>query len=422
VDRFYKYFYFLLFILLSLSALKVGSLRVGQLAILGLFGLIMIDNYNHKKIDVKILLYFFIGAILMALISKNSIYGKVDETKYIIKYLIIFPATFYVGAKLVEKFTLNEIVNLLEFIAFIYIFIAYLVYFDLFPSSLDFLLRFRDDGFGGELYLEFQGTFDEAGTLAMIVYLMVTISFLIRFEFNIWSKNRVYNYLFYLYIFIALIMTRNKTIWVALIMITFSLVVLKVLFTLIYSNRYQPKYIIEKNRTLKLFQNINSMKLILFIVFISITLYIANQYLLPEPLITEKLLQKKLSSERGKAFVYAIKLLDESSWLGGYGFGFVEYYFSHLNITIIGLGKGVGMIFNSYLDLWISVTFVGVLFHLGLLYMSFSKEYFLTMILPITLLIYNNFNPFIADEYYYILLGLIYGFTQKYVLKRVEYR
>jgi len=58
VDRFYKYFYFLLFILLSLSALKVGSIRVGQLAILGLFGLIMIDNYNHKKIDVKILLYF----------------------------------------------------------------------------------------------------------------------------------------------------------------------------------------------------------------------------------------------------------------------------------------------------------------------------------------------------------------------------
>ena len=53
--------------------------------------------------------------------------------------------------------------------------------------------------------------------------------------------------------------------------------------------------------------------------------------------------------------------------------------------------------------------------------MSFSKEYFLTMVLPITLLIYNSFNPFIADEYHYILLGLIYGFTQKFVLKRAEY-
>jgi hypothetical protein len=408
--------------LLSLSALKIGSMRLGQLSILGLFALIMIDDYNHKKIDFKILFYFLLGAVLMALISKNSIYGKVDETKYIIKYMIIFPATFYIGAKIVEKITLKDIVNILDITVFIYFLVAYLVYLEVFPNSLDFLLRYRNDGFGGELYLEFQGTFDEAGTLAMITYLMVSISFLIRFEFNIWYKNRVFNNIFYLFVFISLIMTRNKTIWVALLGIIFSLVVLKMFFMLIYSNRYQPKYILEKNRTLKMFQNINSLKLITFFIFILVSLYIANQYLLSEPLITEKLLQKKLSSERGKAFVYAIKLLKESDWLGGYGFGFVEYYFSHLNTTIIGLGKGVGMIFNSYLDLWISVSFIGVFFHLGLLYMSFSKEYFLTMILPLTLLIYNNFNPFIADEYYYILLGLVYGFTQKYVLKRIEYR
>jgi hypothetical protein len=358
----------------------------------------------------------------MALISKNSIYGKVDENKYIIKYIIIFPATFYIGAKLVDKLTLKEIVNILEISTFIYFFIAYLVYWGFFPDALDFLLRYRDDGFGGELYLDFQGTFNESGVLAMVAYLMVSISFLLRYEFNIWYKNKIYNYIFYLFIIISLILTRNKTIWIALIGIILLLMILKMIFTLIYSNRYQPKYILEQNKTLKLFQNINSFKLILFIVFVILSLYIANQYLLSEPLITEKLLQKKLSSERGKAFVYAIKLLKESNWLGGYGFGFVEYYFSHLNTTIIGLGKGVGMIFNSYLDLWISVSLAGVFFHFGLLYMSFSKEYFLTMVIPITLFIYNSFNPFIADEYYYIILGIVYGFTQKYVLMRSEYR
>jgi len=422
VDRVYKYLYILLFILLSLSALKIGSLRLGQLAILGIFIIVLADDYQNKNIDYKILVFFFIFALLMALVSKNSIYEKIDETKYIIKYFIIYPATFYIGAKMVQKFSLNTLVTILESSFFFYIVVAYIVHFGLFPSALDFLLRYRDDGFGGVLYLEFQGTFDEAGTMAMIVYLMMLISLLIRFEFKIWPKNRTYLYIIYSLTFIALVLTRNKTIWIALVSVVLILVLLKILFLLIYSNYYQPQYKIDENKTLKLFRNINIPKLLTFVVFMILFLYVANEYLLPKPLITEKLIKVKLTQERGKAFLFAMKLLSESNWLGGYGFGFIEYYFSHLNTDVIGLGKGVGMLFNSYLDLWISVSLFGLLFHLMLLYMSFSKEYLLTMVVPITLFIYNNFNPFVGNEYYYICLGIVYGVTQKYVLNRPEYR
>jgi len=104
-----------------------------------------------------------------------------------------------------------------------------------------------------------------------------------------------------------------------------------------------------------------------------------------------------------------MKLLDESSYLGGYGFGYIEYYFSHLQTSIIGLGKGVGMVFNSFLDVWVSAGLIGLFFHLFMYVLSFSKEHFLCIVVPMTLFVYNNFNPFIGYEYHFVFLGLSYG-------------
>ena len=72
------------------------------------------------------------------------------------------------------------------------------------------------------------------------------------------------------------------------------------------------------------------------------------------------------------------------------------------------------MIFNSYLDVWISVGILGVLFHFLLLNFSFSRTHLVTMILPIYWFIAANTNPTIGDEYYYLFLGISYGFIIKH--------
>jgi len=417
VKKYYPYFYLGLFIILSIVSLKLSVIRVGQLLIMGLFTLVFIDDYQRKQVDIGILSYFFIGAVLMVLVSLNSIYGKIGEVKFFIKYLFIFPMAFYIGAKSIQKLTLHQLVNILDLSVLFYILVAFLVKFHLFP--FDSLIVYRE-GFGGMKYIEFQGTFAEAGILAEVVFMMTLISFLIRYEFNIPYPNNLIKYLFYGVVTISLALSKNKTIWIALIMVMIILVVFKFFFSMFYTNYFQPKYKSFENETMKLFENINSTKLLTFSIMIVVSLYFINE-LLPEPVVTMKMIKLKLTQERGKAFIYTVNLLQESNWLGGYGFGYVEYYFTNLPIKILGLGKDVGMIFNGYLDVWVSAGLIGLFFHLGLLYISFSKKYFLTMIVPITLFIYSNFNPFLGDEFNYIFLGISYGIAKRYAQKEFDY-
>ena len=51
---------------------------------------------------------------------------------------------------------------------------------------------------------------------------------------------------------------------------------------------------------------------------------------LQDPIVSVAMLEEKLNDERGKAYLVAINLLSNSDWLGGYGFGFIQQYFSVL--------------------------------------------------------------------------------------------
>ena len=140
--------------------------------------------------------------------------------------------------------------------------------------------------------------------------------------------------------------------------------------------------------------------------------------MLSEPIVTMAMLEEKLNDERGKAYLVAITLLQNSDWFGGYGLGFIQQYFSVFTDEIIGLDENSGMIFNSYLDVWISVGILGIIFHFLILNISFSRTHLLTMILPLYWFIAANTNPAIGDEYYYLFLGISYGFIIK--LKKEE--
>ena len=69
------------------------------------------------------------------------------------------------------------------------------------------------------------------------------------------------------------------------------------------------------------------------------------------------------------------------------------------------------MLFNSYLDVWISVGIIGLLYHLILLKMSFSTTHLFTLIIPIYWFIFCNTNPSMGVEEYYLFLGIAYGLT-----------
>lgn len=404
-------------LLLSMPALKLGgSARLGQLAVLGVFALILTDDIAQKRVRWEILLFFWIGAALMTLVSLNSIAVKFGETKFIIKYFLIFPASYYVGAKIVEYLSLEKLIFLLELTVFIFCLNALLIDLGLIPDALkEMIVSYRTAFVGTAKYLEYQGTFAEAGWFAIAVETTALFAILLRYDFNIWpSSGRKWQlYGLYGFVLVSLALSKNKTVWIGIVAILLFLMLYKGIVALTRSNYYMPEAIKKRDPKLSMFAHIDTTKLLFVLFFLMLLFFIVNA-LLPEPIITAKMLEEKLQNERGKAFVIAMHLLEKSGWLGGYGFGFVEAYFTLFPQGVIGLGEGTGMIFNSYLDIWLSASLVGLAFHLLLLYFSFSSRYYVTMAGVVLLFVYANFNPAIGDEYYYIFMGLSYGIATCY--------
>lgn len=405
----YLFLYIGIFLFLAIPALKLGGgVRIGQFFILLTFMLLLADDIVKHTLDKNILFYFGAGALVMTLVSMNSIEMKFGESKFVIKYFLIFPAAFYVGAKVFERIGARFFIKLLEAAMFFYALMAYIIEFLPLPSSiLDKIVSYRT-GFGGIQYLDFQGTFFEAGWLAMVLGALFISALLLRIAFDIRPKHTYVFLIFYLMIFATLAMTKNKTIWIAFVLIMLILVIYKSIIMLLYSNKYQPQNIAERDPLLKLLHHIDPVKILLGVFFFLILFFIINMSL-SDPLISSEMLKEKLEKERGKAFLIIWEMLKESYYFGGYGFGFVEAYFTLLPQDVLGLGEGSAMIFNSYLDIWLSASLFGLAFHLGLVYIALNKHYFITLVLPMYYFIFANFNPATGDEYYYLFLGISYG-------------
>ncbi len=396
------YFFFLImFVLLSMMSLKISSLRLGQLAILIMFVFIFIHDIFNKQIDLKLIIFLWIFPFFFVIISGLSDFQKIKEMTFIIKYMIIFPASFYVGSKIVTFLGIKKLITLQEQLIIIYGTFAILL--SIYP--IPFLMH--DRGFFSGL----QGTFWESGWLGNTVMLSFLIAGLLRFDFKVPFKSQWTAILFFAFTFFILIGSRNKTIWIGII---FSFLFISIHF--MYIKYIHADFIYNKKSIKQYLRNMKSFNipLVLLLIFIFIALgYIYNSYLLEDPIITQELIKIKLEEERGLAFKYAIVLLEDSNWLGMYGFGYVEYYFKSLFVRVLGLGEGSSSIFNSYLDIWISIGLLGVLYHFLLLKISFSTKYLTTMIIPVYIFVSSNFNPFFGDEYYYLFLGILYSIVHR---------
>ena len=389
-------FSLLLFVLfaMSLSIVSINAginIRIGQLSILIMFAFVLLSDLKNSDINETLLIFFIFFAILLTFVSKNSSYSKIDEIKFVIKYALIFPATFYIAQWSVRNFTIEVFFKVLEIALALYIFMGF--FLSIYP--IPFLYNDRGEISG------FQGTFLEAGWFALVVGSFTLTSILGRLDFNL--KFSKIHYLLYFFSIISLVLSKNKTIWIGV----FLIITFITLFKSIISNKENIKDSVKK------LKGINSFYFIFAFIVFSIIFFGVNS-VLSEPIVSVAMLEEKLNDERGKAYLVAVNLLSNSDWLGGYGFGFIQQYFSVYTDEIIGLNEDSGMLFNSYLDAWISVGIFGVLFHFLLLYFAFSRTHLLTMILPLYWFIAANTNPAIGDEFYYLFLGISYGFIIKY--------
>ncbi len=409
-QRLWAIAYFLMLFLLSFSVLKIPlgfEARVGQIFILLLFGLILLYDIRYKTLNLKILFFFLFFGLLVSVISKISPYEKVGEMKFIIKYLLIFPASFYVGMKVFQLLPVKKVVFILETVAVLYGIIAFLLYMHPVPS----LMHVREG------YNDFQGTFYEPSGLAEAIGLILISSFALRLQFNLWNRPYLV-FSTYTFLLIVALMTRNKMIWIGI----FGVLLFSIFYKFFSAFRLKGKISFSDfadtyRNIVENMKKISVLKILLILISFGVFLYVYNASL-EEPIISEKILEEKIHTERGKALIATLKLLEKSHWIGGYGFGFVESYFSKSREEILGLGEGVSMIFNSYLDAWLSGSFINLIFHLSVLFISFSTDFLISSFIPVFLFIGANLNPLYGDEYYYLFLGMSFG--AKIFLKKKE--
>ncbi len=396
--------FFALLIILSADAVKIHlgiNIRIGQIFLLLVFGIILLWDLIQKSINISLLIFFISFAFLMTLISINSIYPKIDEFKFIIKYFLLFPAAFYVGSKIIVILNLKSFLKLIEVYLFIEIILAIILYF----YPIETVIHNRGVN-------EFKGTFWEPMGLAHALILIGLISISLRFEMNYWSR-KVYIYIFYALILIAALWTRSKTFWLGIFISYFTLLTYKG-FINIKNYLYLGKLKFINIYNLKdLLKSLRLLYLIPILISFAFIFYFYNESL-DYPIISKQIIQYKWEAERGAAFRHTLLLLQNSNWFGGYGWGFVESYFTNHNIPIHGLGEGNNALFSSLLDAWLTVGLFGLFFQLLLLKMAFSTKHLLTILIPTFFLIDGFINNTYGNEFYYFYLGICYGF-KKYI-------
>lgn len=117
--------------------------------------------------------------------------------------------------------------------------------------------------------------------------------------------------------------------------------------------------------------------------------------------LTGQLLQVRLQDERGLAFSQTMKLLSDN-WLG-YGFGFVEAYFSNLWFSIRGLGLGTNSVFSSPLDLMLIAGIPGLIFW-GVFFAGIGLRS-IALLAPIAA--WSLINPLHQSEIVYLFMGFL---------------
>jgi len=369
---------------LAVPAVKVPvgfDLRIGQLLMAGVFALVILRDLQRREVRWGALLATVGGGLLLSGLSVLSAYPKVKELTFLVKYLVVFPTAFYLGRRLLALAGPRRTVLAVELTLLGGCLLAIALY--LHPVPL--LVHERP----AYLSVGLKGSFWEQGELAFFAGLFTAASLGLRLEYRLRPRSLLPLAGLYGLALGCALASMNKTIWVALFGATLAA-------GLLYRSESRANALLRRW----------SRYLIIAAVAGSVAIWAYNAWL-PEAdkLVTAHMLEHKWQAERGAALRIALDLIGDAPWLG-HGFGFVEAYFGSYPSDVIGLGSGVAQLFNSYLDLWLSVGVPGLLYGFGLLGAAVSRRSLVALLIVGYLFIFANFNPVAQHEYYFLFLGI----------------
>lgn len=397
--------YFAILYLLTLPALKLPlglDVRVGQLMVLVGFIALWLHDLVRREVPWGILLGLVGFGTLLSGISLLSPYPKVKEVTFIIKYVALYPATFYLGYRLLGRMTVAQAVWVLE--ATLFVACVTSIFLHYYPVS--FLIHERP----AYLSVALKGSFWEQGGLAFFLGLFFITALALRISQTLWPRNKFSLLALYGLALSCALASSNKSVWL-------GLGAAFVLAGFLNPGVVTAAYRFWDRATARSLRYWGRRSLVLVAVLIpALALY--NASLEPEDkIVTFEMLEHKWQSERGAALRTSIDLIAADPWLGK-GFGFVSAYFGTHEEKIIGLGEDVGEIFNSFLDVWLAVGVLGLVFSLGLVTLCFDRHSLVAVLVVSYLFVWANLNPVGSSEYYYFFLGLCYAAARSCRAKR----
>ncbi|MDN5862746.1 MAG: O-antigen ligase family protein [Salinisphaera sp.] len=378
---------------LTLPTLKlpiVVELRIGQLLLIGGFAWLAMRDLVAGRLHWGLLLGLVGAGLLLCIISYASPYTKVKQVYFFVKYLFLFPAAFYLSARVVATISPARLAATLEWVLLIGCGLA--VFLNWFPIPL--LIHERPEGLATGL----KGSFWEQGSFAFFIGLFLVGSLSLRVGYQMWPRQPLRLALLYVFALGCAIASLSVTIWLALVLalVTGGLA-------------HHPP---ETDRVSGGRARRWSLYFLIIAAVAAIALLAYNAWLpVGDKLITADALQTKWQDERGAALRTAWKLILEHPWLG-HGFGFVEAFFGTRPLGIVGLGSGVAQIFNSYVDVWVSVGVFGLAYALGMLWLAFDRRVLFCTLVVAYVFVFANINPMAQTEYYHIFLGAAFALSR----------
>lgn len=336
-------------LLLPLQMIKIGIVQPSQLWAVLALGLLIQRAQIRASVTETLVYAMFMGFALTATFFAGYPHFKMAEQ--LMKFGFLYPAFFLIGRALGSHY-LKRALPYTYTLLWVWLGLQFLVQ----HFQVPYLYHAQDYMDGAPLY----GTFKERNWLAIYFFLASYLLFL-------HSPRRVRDVLNFVALSVAVaLLSQSKTILIPVGMVMLLHVPrhwgLKILVGAAGSALYIWRF---------------------------------------GGALTGAALQVRLQDERGLAFLQSVKLLSDN-WLG-YGFGFVEAYFSHLWFPIMGLGMGVNSVFSSPLDFLLIAGIPGLIFW-GVFFGGIGLR---SMALLAPIAAWSLINPLHQSEIVYLFMGFL---------------
>lgn len=337
---------------LSLQVVQISVVQLGHLWVMLCAGLMVLQGkYRISAAELTAYLLFISVACILTFLQD---FPRVKEVDQLIKFIFFYPCFYFAGRWLGWNYREKPL-------PVGYMFLFGFLIFQYATQLLSLPVIYKEISFGqGALH----GTFRERNWLA--VYFLVFSYILLLKDTSKWKWIT-----FFALNIVVMLLSGSKTTFVACGIIF----LLQARIPLLY--KIAPAI----------------MGVVLYIIVFGDEL-------------TGDRLNVKLEEERGLAFQAAVDLIGTNPL--GYGFGFVEAYFSRVALTVRGLGEGVNSVFAVPLDLWIVAGAAGLVFW-AVFFVGVGNRTMKTLA-PIAAL--SLLNPLHQSELVYFFIGMLASITR----------